>query len=255
MCIHKVSLLPVLLMIMLLMIACGGTSSLATAPVASPPLSFTPIPTFTKVPTPLLPTIPLPMPTVTAPAGDFVPFSVIVSADNVNLRTQPGTLFPVSRLLAKGTHLRVLGHAPGDEWLYVQLDNIYGWILFWLVNAGESSISTPLVQPDSKATQLVTGQILDRVGVPISGIGFAVTQGTGNNAPRIDATTDGEGRFYAFLPRSASGTWLVSYVSVSCTSNTMGTSCNCIGGACGKADPGSVSVTLPYAGMLEFTWK
>ena len=249
------TLLPAFLSVVLLMLACKGTSRPVSSTAASPLLSFTPIPTFTKAPAALLPVIPLPMPTVTAPAGDFVPFSVIVSADNVNLRTQPGTLFPVSRLLAKGTYLRVLGHAPGAEWLYVQFDNIYGWILFWLVNAGESSKSTPLVQPDSKATQLVTGQVLDRAGVPISGIGFAVMQGTGNNVPRTDATTDGEGRFYAFLPRSASGQWLVSYVSVSCTSNTMDASCNCIGGACGKSDPDNISVTLPYAGMLKFTWK
>ncbi len=254
--IRKNSLLPVLLIVMLLMFACGGTSNLATVPVASSPLPFTPIPTFTPVLATSAPSIPTATIKATGTAGEFVPYSAAVSADNVNLRTQPGTLFPVSRLLAKGTRVTVLGHAPGDEWLYVQLDSgIYGWLLFWLVNEGKAGGSTPLIQPDARAAQLLTGQVIDRAGVPISGIGFAVTQGTGPKVRRSDATTDDTGRFYAFIPAAANGTWLVSYVSVSCTSNTMDASCNCIGGSCGKSDPESVSVTLPYAGMLEFKWK
>ena len=244
------------LIILVLTLSCAG-EKIVTTPVSSPTASFTPIPTLTPGLTPGPAHTPValsPIPTFSAEAGTFSPYYVQTSADNVNLRTKPGTLFTVSRLLGKGTRLQVLGHAPGGEWIYVQTDeHVFGWVLFWLLNGGNDSGPTPEVQPQN--VQLVTGRIVDRSVVPISGIGFAITQGTGPNAPRADATTDKAGQFYAYLPPSASGQWIVSYVAISCTSNTMDANCKCIGGLCGKSDPNSVAITLPLNGPLQFVWK
>jgi SH3 domain-containing protein len=230
------------------------------APVARPLASDTPVPgsTFTAIPT--LTATPVSLPTVSAtaptPADEGTstsPYFAVVSAENVNLRTHPGTVFPVRLLLAKGTRVQVLGHAPGGEWLYVQTDtNVNGWLLYWLVNGGHDGGPTPLVEPAD--VQIIRGKIVDRAGIPVSGIGFAVTQGSGPNAPRTDATSDDSGLFYAYLPKSASGEWYISYVSVACTSNTMDAKCNCIG-ACGTADPPGVTVALPSEGILQFNWK
>jgi SH3-like domain-containing protein len=243
--------------ILILALGCGGVNIIITPGVPSPPVSFTPIPTLTPrltLEATSKAVIPTPQPTTTLERGSFIPYFVATSADNVNLRTQPGTLFPVSRLLAKGTRLQVLGHAPGGEWLYVQTDShIYGWVLFWLVNGGQDSGPTPLVEPQN--VQLVTGRVVDVSGVPISGIGFAITQGTGPTAARGDATSDVAGQFYAYLPMSASGQWFVTFVSVSCTSNTMDAKCNCIGGVCGRSDPDRVAIMLPIESPLQFIWK
>ncbi len=176
-----------------------------------------------------------------------------VSANNVNLRTGPGTVFPVSRLLMLHTRLELLGHAPGGEWLYVRTEtNIYGWVLNWLVTGGQANASTALIQPED--VQVVHGTVVDKSGVPVSGIGFAVTQGISPNGQRTDATSDATGQFYAYLPASTGGTWYVTYVSVACSSNTMDASCNCIG-TCGTADPQRVAINVPSQSTLHFVWK
>jgi hypothetical protein len=230
-------------------LACSGEIFVFPTPTIAVSPTFTLIPTLTVVPIPtLVPPTPTPEPGAT--------YFVITSAENVNLRIQPGTLFPVSRLLAKGTQLLVLGQAPGGEWLYVQKTDepVFGWVLAWLVDGGgHDGGPAPTVKP--QASQLVTGRIVDRAGVPVSGIGFAVTRGAGPSAPRTDATTDNTGQFYAYLPLDARGQWIVSYVSVACTSNTMDASCHCIGGTCGSPDPQNITITLPYNGALSFVWR
>ena len=239
------------------LIALSGCSPVAgTAPASTAELAvgtFTAIPTFTAAaPTVAAPTqaaIPLqPLPTTTV--GELY---VTVNTDNVNLRTRPGTTFPVSRLLAKGTRLQLLGHAPGNEWLLVETDSqVQGWLLYWLVEGGHDDGTTPEVTPVD--VLIVRGRVVDRAGVPISGLGYAVTQGTGSTAPRTDATTDTSGQFYAYLPATATGTWQVSYASMACTSNTMDANCNCIG-TCGHSDPESVPISLPPQGVVEFVWR
>ena len=227
----------------------------AESPIVAP-VTFTAIPTYTAAPPTLVPTVVV---STQGPAATMPPATasgklyVVVSADNVNLRTRPGTVFPVSRLLAKGTRLELLGHAPGGEWLYVQADSqVYGWVLSWLITGGHDGGVSPEVQPAD--VLLVQGKVVDRAGVPISGVGFAVTQGTGAKQLRTDANTDQAGQFYAYLPATATGTWTVSYVAIACTSNTMDSNCNCIG-TCGQADPQSVTISMPPQGPLQFVWK
>ena len=248
-----------------LILSCGAGMALAlngctlgvairpATPTAAPlPVALTVIPTFSAVPPSLPASAPESPPTQPPPASPGALY-VYVSADNVNLRRRPGTVFPVVRLLAKGSRLQLLGHAPGNEWLYVMTDSgINGWILSWLVKGGHDGGPTPLVEPDDVV--VVRGRVVDRAGVPISGVGFAVTQGMGPDAPRTDANTDESGQFYAFLPANATGAWLVSYVAIACTSNTMDSNCNCIG-RCGAADPQSVVITVRPEAMLNFVWK
>ena len=52
---------------------------------------------------------------------------------------------------------------------------------------------------------------MDETGLPISGVQFAITQGSGQNEQRNDAMTDAAGEFIAFMPLSVSVTWDVSY--------------------------------------------
>jgi hypothetical protein len=184
----------------------------------------------------------------------FTDHFVVTSAQNVNLRTLPGLLFPVSRVMAQGTELQVLGRAPGGEWLNVLTEeSIVGWVQVNFVRGGYDGPPPPMIEPGN--VQLVTGRVLDAAGQPVTGIGFSVTQGTASNAPRADATTDETGTFYAFLPQSASGSWIVGYTSIACTSSVMDAHCDCLGGACGEPHPDSLTITLPASGILIFTWE
>ena len=175
---------------------------------------------------------------------------VQTTAQNVNLRVGPGTLFKVSRVMAQRTSLEVAGIARGDEWLAVyNQEGVFGWVLVQLVESGFDNSPPEYLEPENAT--LVTGTVHTELGTPVSGIGFALEQGIN----RTDATTDEEGRFYAYLPSNLSGTWRVSYVSVSCRSNTMDANCNCLSGTCGGAFPVSVDVTLPSSSDLVFVWK
>ena len=195
------------------------------------------------------------VPTVTAfpaspTAETFGEVYVYTNVDNVNLRVNPGMLFQVSRVLPNGTRLKLLGYAPGGEWLYVMNDEgIAGWANVNVVKGGYDGPPPPMIGPAD--ILLVTGIVTTELGAPVSGIGFAVTQGS----RRTDAVTDASGQFYAFLPSNMSGVWTVEYVSISCTSNTMDANCSCINNVCGSAHPESAPIELPQKEPLTFTWK
>jgi len=214
---------------------------------------FTPIPTFTATPVPISTATSIPTdasPPVVTASG---PVYVNTSAQNVNLRTQPGTLFPVSRVMSQGTRLQVLGLSPGGEWVYVLNDEgINGWVDISFVDAFpvEQFLT---VEPGD--VQRITGRVLDANGLPVSGIGFAILQQGASKSLRTDSVTDATGTFYAYLPKTASGVWAVSHVSTACTSNVMDANCNCLNGICGTAYPESTSISLPTNNPLTFIWK
>jgi len=195
------------------------------------------------------------LPTVTSiPASvtpeEFGEIYVYTAVANANLRVNPGLLFQVSRVLPQNTRLQLLGQSPGGEWVNVRNDEgIVGWVGYWIVALDEEIPPLPFIEPEDVI--LVTGRVTTGLGTPVSGIGFSLTQGS----RRTDAMTDEEGRFFAYLPTTMSGTWTVNYVSVACTSNTMDVNCNCIGNYCGTAHPESVTVLLPQQEPLDFTWK
>lgn len=200
-----------------------------------PTPAFTAIPTLTIIP-------PTPVP--------FGEIYVYTSVDNVNLRTNPGTLFSVSRVLPKNTRLRLLGQALGSEWLHVRNDEgIAGWVFINVVVMAYDGPPPPVIDPID--VYVVTGSVFTEAGTPVSGVGFAILQ----NDLRLDAHTDTNGLFYAYLPRTLSGVWRVAYVSISCTSNTMDENCNCINNVCGTPDPVDVYVELPQSVELHFLWK
>lgn len=202
-------------------------------------------PTATKSSTPTATFVPL-----GATPEKFGEVFVYTAVENANLRVNPGLLFQVSRVLAQGTRLQLLGQSPGGDWVKVQNDEgIEGWVSHWLVTPDIQVPSLPIIEPEDVI--LVTGAVTTELGTPVSGIGFDLFQGT----RRTDAVTNGEGRFYAYLPTNMSGTWTVKYVSVACTSNTMDVNCNCIGNRCGTAHPDNMTLQLPQSEPLNFIWK
>ena len=212
--------------------------------ISSTPISatFTPIPlTFTPIPVSITATS-------TPPIGETNFF--FTNAENVNLRVNPGRLFQVSRVLAKGTRLQVLGKAPGGQWLNVVNDEgVVGWVGKDFLEGRPNERNLLVINPTDVLT--ITGQVIDVNGNPVNGIGFAAVQG----AQRDDAITDETGTFYIFLPAKFTGAWNVSFVSVACPSTTMDVNCNCLNGTCGKPDPEIVTAMLPLSMPLSFIWK
>ncbi len=211
--------------------------TMAVYPEQAPTATNTLVPKVTSIPASPTPVL-------------FGEVYVYTTVQNVNLRTNPGLLFTVSRVLLQNTRLRLLGQAPGGEWLSVMNDEgISGWVNSNVVLAAYDGPPAPVIEPSN--VMLITGMITTEKGTPVSGIGFAVIQGS----RRTDAKTDDTGHFYAYLPSNMSGVWTVGYVSIACTSNTMDENCNCKSGYCGSPYPESVFVELPQSELLSFVWK
>ncbi|MBM3152200.1 MAG: SH3 domain-containing protein [Chloroflexi bacterium] len=236
-----------LLLLDLGLAACTRSALPADGYLPSPNLENPPAGAATN-PTPLPAFTPLPTGAATPPP--FVAFHAEPWADNVLVRTGPGTLFDASRMIPAGMRLLVLGRSPGGEWVYVELpDGVRGWVFAQLLQGEQDLQSAPLFEPEG--LQQVQGLVLDATGLPTSGVVFMLAQGS----RQTNAVTDAGGVFHAFLPGDAGGAWTVSYTGISCTSNTMDVDCNCKGGVCGKPSPETTTVNLPQAVLLSFTWK
>ena len=244
----------VLFVLSTLTTACSATPSISNedqlativaSTLTAQPIDFTAIPTLTAT---SLPTV-----VVDAIATANGPFYITTRAQNVNLRTQPGTLFPVSRVMSQGTRLQVLGLSPGGEWVYILNDEgINGWVDENFVDEFPAE-QFPSVEPGD--IQRISGRVIDANGLPISGIGFAIEQTTASKSLRTDSVTDAFGTFYAYLPKNLSGLWTISYISISANSNAMTPDCLANPSACGRPEPISVTITLPMNTQLNFVWK
>ena len=118
--------IPILVLV-LAVLACGVTGTPAPTPdklgtvVAETLTSMPVVPTQVEsTPAPATFT-PIPMPASSTPDAVGA-WYVYTQAQNVNLRVNPGRLFKVSRVLAQGTRLQLLGIAPGRQWLNVVND-------------------------------------------------------------------------------------------------------------------------------------
>ncbi len=248
--------MPFLLLISLLLTSCAlpVLQQIPTQPTPSPePSSTLPLPLVLS-PTPAATDTPEPTPTLTPSPTPFEPFEAAVNVDRVNVRSGPGYLFRVNINVAEGTKFTILGKAPGGEWLYVETSTgMKGWVFAQLFDLPVPVSDLPVIQPQN--VLVITGRVQDPQGSPISGIQYYLLQGEGLRARRTDAMTDETGTFYAFMPLTESGTWLVAYTAVACTSNTMDADCNCLNGVCGTSDPLDMTITLPWDDPLLFTWK
>jgi hypothetical protein len=257
----KISILYIIFPLLILITACEQSETLPRedrlATIVAKTLTarplLTPTPKLTETPVQNTANLSTPGSAVPTLATADGPVFVRTIVQNVNLRTQPGTLFQVSRVMPQGTRLQVLGISPGREWVYVLNDEgINGWVgIHTIEDFSTEQFST--VEPGD--VQRITGRVFNEDGQPVSGIGYAIEQQNDSQPLRMDAVTDATGMFYAYLPQSVSGVWTVSYVSVSCTSNTMDADCNCLNNICGTSYPLSATINLPVNDTLTFIWK
>jgi hypothetical protein len=226
----------------------GTPTAIILSPTTIPasPTPPPPKPTGTSAPTT----------TLTPTQTPFATFHVVTWAENVNLRSNPGYLFPVLRVLPEGSSLLVLGRAPGGEWFLVRTEEpVEGWVFGMLIESDQNLRNAPVIIPQN--AQLLRGQVLDVKGTPIKGVGFSVVQGSGPKAPTNTVLTDVYGEFFSFMPLNAGGTWTVSYNAIACDSNVWkDDECTYYKDEySGKVEPEYANILLPSSEWLLFTYK
>lgn len=232
--------------LVLLLTACAKSASEAvptgTAAAQTPLAGFPTLPPQTPAPS-LSPT-------------PFTSFTVKPAVDNLKVRMNPGYLFDAWGMAQQTDTLTVLGKAPGGEWINVETaEGVKGWVFAELVKSAVDLEKIPVQTPVDVV--IISGRVLDGSGLPIQGVGFDIQQGTEAEALTNPVVTDSNGEFFSFLPASASGTWTVTYTATACKSNVWSDStCTTYkSGYTGVVTPQTLSVSLPQASPLAFTWK
>lgn len=138
-----------------------GCGALATPPQQAAAVTRTLVPTFT--PTPEQPTNtpePTAPPEVQAPlATDTVtptlaastpipepPAQAVVNTNTMNVRSGPGTNYPITGRVARGTRFEITGrNAAGDWWQVCCVNNQNGWVVGRLVNVTGNTTNVEVV--------------------------------------------------------------------------------------------------------------
>lgn len=159
------------IVLMLSIILAAGCTQMGPQPTPVPSTK-TPKPTFTHTPdwTPTAivfptatPVPPTPTPEATAtpeatPTETPNPVARLSASQAVNVRSGPGTNYPVIGKLAVGQSYEITGKNQAGDWLQIQFNGQQGWVIGNLVNiAGDTgtvqvaqNIPAPPVQPTAR---------------------------------------------------------------------------------------------------------
>jgi 5-hydroxyisourate hydrolase-like protein (transthyretin family) len=94
--------------------------------------------------------------------------------------------------------------------------------------------------------------VADQMGNPIEGISIALVPLNGNEAYRIDTSSDAEGRFYAYVPVNSYTSWRVSIVGVRCGSRIADANCMVSNYFATKEQ---MEIVLPQLDPIEFVYQ
>ncbi|RPJ47175.1 MAG: hypothetical protein EHM21_08290 [Chloroflexi bacterium] len=255
----KHHILKIGLLLLLLLSACAlRTRVPVSAPVAPP----TPTKLNVVLPTPETPAAqdpsaaptaapqasPTRIPTATAPVIPDQPAAI--TAEGVNLRAGPGTLFGRLGQLGDGAMVTVTGKAPGDDWIYIDTGDRQGWVSVAFTSMAEPGKLATVPVLETGDAQVIQGRVTQSDGMPLAGIEFAAFQGSGDNPPDTRAHSLADGSFYLYLPADAQGAWRVSLTAVDCQSPIVDDNCNFTGAFM----PRFTDVELPAEKVVEFQY-
>jgi uncharacterized protein YraI len=175
-----------------------------------------------------------------------------ITADGVNLRQGPGTLFVRLGMLAEGTKVTVTGKALGDDWVYIDTGDRQGWVSAAFTSLYSAGLmpSVPLLKTGDAL--VIHGQVTDTSGAPLVGVEFAASQGSADaNPPDTRAHSLADGSFYLYLPHGSSGAWQVSMTAVDCKSAIVDANCNFLG----AFTPRIADVMVPAENVIGFKYS
>lgn len=165
---------------------------------------------------------PEPEEVVPTPQGTI---QAVISTGYLNLRSGPGVAFTFLGSYPNETEIKVLGRAPGNEWLRVELqDGKTGWMsAAFLTLQGELK---QIPQATIADAQVVTGKIIDSSGDPITGIQLALGQNYFAPEFQIATVSDENGEFFIYLPSQAVGAANIQIIGINCQSKIVNSNCN-----------------------------
>ncbi len=198
---------------------------------------------------------PMPRPSVTSTPGPtpqtVATLPITITAQNVNLRQGPGTLYPSLGQLQEGAKVTAYGKARGDDWIYIETGKLSGWVSTAFTSLYQTGQVASLTIKETGSSVVIHGQVSESNGAPLAGVEFAVFQGKESSKP---ADTRGhslsDGSFYLYLPPGSSGVWRVSLTGVDCKSPIMDANCNYTGAFM----PRFTDITLPDDQVLNFMY-
>ncbi len=226
----------ILAVCVLFLSGCGGLTGPDTAAGENPSLSaiqtavMAALPTWPAVGSDATPYAQTSLATITeTPIPVDVSFDASVSADTLNLRGGPSLLHNIISQYHKGEVVRLLGRAPGNEWVKaVGADNRIGWLAVTHLALPQEATNLPVLTINESL--VARGRVVDVNGAGIAGIQVALTRMGGADRVRIQGTTGEDGIFYAYAPVEYQGKWLAAVVGVGCASRIVDANCR-YGGA------------------------
>ena len=223
-----------------LMGACAAAPT--EEPTAAPEPSITPF-VHTATPRPPTPTA-IPSPTA------FIPVTGKVNVFSMNMRSGPSTIHEVVEIFSQGTGLKVVGKAPGDEWVFVEIAGAEpGWMYAPLLEMEAGLDAIPTLNPEG--CLLVVGRVEGSDGLPVGDIKVALFQVVGGIEKRTETLSDGEGNFYLYLPETSDGEWTVQVVGYRCASRIVEQNCQYSGSF---RDNGVAVVKMPQSAPVVFVY-
>ena len=150
--------LPIILAVVLLLSGCATQDSTTEKPdsTATPVPSATLVPKATMAPEQKIESSPTSIPIATAlPADQPLEALASILGNLVNIRSGPGTTYPVLQTLAYGESAPALGFNEGRSWVQIELaDGKQGWVSADLVdvtNAENIKTVTEITAPSTAA--------------------------------------------------------------------------------------------------------
>jgi hypothetical protein len=183
---------------------------------------------------------------------------VIVTAEQLNLRSGPGTFFEIIRPVNQGERAITLETTPDGNWVKVAANaggkTVQGWLAATYLDL--SALESELPVADWPEEQTIYGKVIDDSRVGIDDVRVAAILQTDQGEIRGEGTSLESGDFAIYTPPDLIGPFMVEVVALNCGSRITEFLSD---GSCLALDHFPLvwqeSVSLPLASGIEFVYE
>lgn len=182
----------------------------------------------------------------------------IVTAEQLNLRSGPGTFFDIIRTVNQGARAITLETTPDGNWVKVSTSaggkTIQGWLAAAFLDLSALESDLPVVNWPS--AQTISGKVVDDNGVGINDVRVAAILQAEQGEIRGEGTSLESGDFTIYTPPDLTGPFIVEVVALNCGSRITEFLAD---GTCLALDHYPLkwqqSISLPQASGIEFIYE